>query len=171
MSFSVRWYRGNVQFCRTQMTRLGHMGEEVLAGSSFPQRLPQAREVRCFSIVCVGDDEAPLTTGSLFVFKLLLLCPLVFEAFLQSECTPQTQMPQVFESSGTDVPPKCSGTDVPLKASKDIGELCENTGGKSPKSFQSQHYFWDILLNNTIVQSFLGQQGICLLGVPDMYQQ
>lgn len=99
MSFSVRWYRGNVQSCRTQMTLLRHMGEEVLAGSSFPQRLPQAREVRCFSTVCVGDDEAPLPTGSLYVFKLLLLCPLVFEAFLQSDYTPQTQIPQVFGSS------------------------------------------------------------------------
>lgn len=81
------------------MTCLEHMGEEVLAGSSFPQRLSQAGEVKCFSTVRVGDDKAPLTTGSLFVFELMLLCPLVFETFLQSEYTPQTQILQVFGSS------------------------------------------------------------------------
>lgn len=154
-----------MQSCGTQVTRLGHMGEKVLVGSPFPQRLSQAREVRYSSTVCVGDDEAPSTTGSLFVFKLLLLCPLVFEAFLQSECTPKLRYSTFLEA------PKCSGTDVPLKAFKDIGELCENTGGKSPKSFQSQHCFQDILVNRTIVQSLLGQQGICLLGVPGRYQQ
>lgn len=78
---------------------LGQSREEVLAGSPFPQRLSQAREVRCFSMLCVGDDQAPLTTGSLFVFQLVLLCPLVFEAFLQSKCTLQTQIPQVCGSS------------------------------------------------------------------------
>lgn len=95
------------------------MGEEVLTGSSLPQRLSQAREVRGFSTVHVGDDEAPLTTGSLFVFKLVLLFPLVFEAFLQSDAHPKLRYPRFLEA------PKCSGPDVPLRASKDIGELCE----------------------------------------------
>lgn len=74
----------------------GTYGRGGPGGFFIPTEAVSAREVRFFSTVCVGDDEAPLTTGSLFVFKLVLLCPLVFEAFLQSECTPQTQILQVF---------------------------------------------------------------------------
>lgn len=42
--------------------------------------------------------------------------------------TPNSDAPGVWKLLNT------SGTDVPLKAFKDIGELCENTGGKFPKA-------------------------------------
>lgn len=69
-----------------------------------PTRLSWVGEVKCFSMVCVGGDH-PLTRGSLEPLRHICLysnwysLAHQYEAFLQSEHSSQTQVPQVFGSS------------------------------------------------------------------------